>query len=179
MNWNPFNKKDKAPDLDPLRDLTLSNLKPEYVVDYDLKTWQVTAHHRYDFDGDWTDEWELTSAEEVRYLDGEEDDGVSWTLSRKIPVARLEGDLRAHLRENDDPPDPVTFEGVEYFGESSSAGKFHKDGEGEGQELIVWEYLDESRKRTLTIEQWGDDEYEASVGEVVEEFQFSDILPSG
>ena len=179
MNWNPFSKKDKAPDLDPLRDLTLSNLEPGYVLDYDLKTWQVTAHHRYDFDGDWTDEWELTSAEDVRYLDGEEDDGARWTLSRKISVARIEGELRAHLRENDDAPDRVTFEGVEYFGESTDVGKFYKDGEGEGQEVIVWDYLDESRKRTLAIEQWGDDEYEASVGEVVEEYQFSDILPSG
>ena len=178
MNWNPFKKKEAEPEIDPLRDLTLSNLKPGYMVDYDLKTWQVTAHHRYDYDGDWTDEWELTCADEVRFLEREEDDGVAWAFTRKIPLSDIEEDLRAYLREHEDPPEEVTCGGVSYSGESSDVGQFHKDGAGLGEEFIVWNYVDSSGKQVLAIEQWGDDEYEASVGEVVEEYQFSNILPS-
>ena len=46
------------------------------------------------------------------------------------------------------------------------------------RELITWEYLDDSERKTLTIEQWGEDDFEASVGEIVEEYQFTDILPT-
>lgn len=179
MNWNPFSKKKDEPELDPLADLTLSNLKPGYMVDYDLKTWKVTAQHYYDYEGDRVDEWELSCADEVAYLEREEDDEVSWTLTRKVALSDIEGNLRSHLRENDDPPEEITCKGIVYFGESSDVGRFYQDGEGEGRELIVWDYVDDSEKKTLSIEQWGDDDYAASVGEVVEEYQFSSILPSG
>ena len=90
MNWNPFKKK--KDESDPVVDFTLSDLKPGYVVDYDLKTWKVTAKNHYDFDGDRVDEWELTCADDVMYLEREEDDGLSWTVSRKIPISRVDGD---------------------------------------------------------------------------------------
>ena len=178
MNWNPFKKKaEEEPELDPLN-LTLSDLKPGYILDYDLKTWKVTAQHTYDYDGDRADEWELTCSDEVVTLEGEEDDGITWTLTRKISLSEIDGNLRAHLRENEDPPEQITCKGVEYKGESSSAGKFHKDGTGPGEDFIVWDYVDSTEKKVLAIEQWGDDDYEASVGEVVEEYEFSNILPS-
>ena len=178
MPWNPFKKKNAEPEFDPLRDLTLSDLKPGYLLDYDLKTWSVTAQNRYDIDGDSVDEWQLSSGSEVRYLEREEDDTVSWTLSRKVPLADVDTGLQAHLKENDDPPESISFEGTEYEGESTAAGKFYKGGEGSGQEFIVWDYVDASGSLSLTLEQWGEDEYEASVGESVEEYQFSNILPS-
>ena len=178
MNWNPFKKKTDEPELDPLQDLTLSKLKPGYVVDYDLKSWQVTAQHYTDYEGDRADEWELTCANEVLYLEREEDDGVNWTLSKKIALSEIDGGLRAHLRENEDPPDKVTCNGVEYIAESSDVGEFFKGGEGPGQELIVWSYVDRTGSKVISIEQWGDADYAASVGETVEEYQFSSILPS-
>ncbi len=177
MNWNPFKKREresKTPD--PLS-LALSDLKPGYVLDYDLKTWQVTAHHYYDYDGDRVDEWELTCGDDVAYLDRAEDDGTTWTLTRKIRLSDIQGNIHAHMRHNDDPPDEVTYNGVIYYGDSSAVGCYHKNGEHSGQEFIIWNYSDESLKRTLSLEQWGDDDYDAAVGEIVEEYQFSDILP--
>ena len=125
------------------------------------------------------DEWELSCADEVVYLEREEDDGIVWTLTRKIALSDIEGDLRAYLRQHEDPPERLTCNGVDYFGESSSAGRFYRDGQGPGREFIVWDYRDRSGEKVLSIEQWGDDEYEACIGEVVEEYQFSNILPSG
>ena len=178
MAWNPFRKKKSEPEsVDPLR-LSLSDLKPGYVLDYDLKTWQVTAHHTYDFDGDRIDEWELSSADEVRYLEREDDDGITWTLSQKIRLSDIDGSLRTQLRNEEDPPEEVTCRGVTYYGESSSVGKFYQNGESPPRELIAWDYLDDTEKNTLSIEQWGDDEFEVSIGEIVEDYQFSSILPS-
>jgi hypothetical protein len=177
MNWNPFKKKEEEPEtIDPL-DLSLSHLKPGFVLDYDLKTWQVTAHHYYDYDGDRIDEWELTCGDDMAYLDRGEDDGITWTLTRKIRLSSIESNIRDHMRNNDDPPDEIIHKGVTYHGESSAVGNYFKDSAGSGQEFLTWDYLDESEKLTLSIEQWGDDEYDASVGEIVEEYQFSNILP--
>ena len=177
MNWNPFKKNKEEPEaLDPLN-ITLSDLKLGYVLDYDLKTWQVTAQHYYDYEGDRVDEWELSCGDDVAYLERAEDDNITWALTHKIRLSDIEGNIRAHMSNYDDPPDEVTCNGVIYYGESSAVGSYYKDGEGEGQEFIIWNYLDESGKHTLSLEQWEEDAYDASVGEVVEEYQFSNILP--
>jgi hypothetical protein len=178
MKWNPFKKKqDEEPDFDPLSDLSLDTLKVGYILDYDLTSWKVTAHNRYDYEGDWTDEWELSSADEVRYLEREEDDDVSWVLYRKISLDAIEEDVPAHIIEHEDPPETVTCEGVQYEAESSDAGHFHRNGAEEGKPFVNWTYECENEKQVLLIEQWGESDFEASFGEVVEPYQFSNILP--
>ncbi len=44
-------------------------------------------------------------------------------------------------------------------------------------ELLCWDYYDLSEEKTLTIEQWGEEKFEAAVGIYVEEYQFTNILP--
>ena len=85
MGFKDLFKKDK-PQPDPLRELTLSNLKVGYFLDYDLKTWEVTAYNVYDFsEGDKAHEWQLKSSEETVYLELESDDEDYWSWNRKIP----------------------------------------------------------------------------------------------
>ncbi|MBW2366658.1 MAG: DUF4178 domain-containing protein, partial [Deltaproteobacteria bacterium] len=74
MGLKDFFKKKQPSDL-KITDLTLSDLKMGYMVDYDLKTWQVTAHNTYDWgDGDLTLEWQLKSHDDTIYLELESDD---------------------------------------------------------------------------------------------------------
>jgi len=93
-----------------------------------------------------------------------------------LAPSKIDGDLRGHLKTNEDPPDTLTVDGVTYAGESTAGGEFFKDGKGPGREFLVWDYESEDG-RSLSIEQWGDDEYEASLGQTVNEYQFSNILP--
>ena len=72
------------------------------LVDYDLVTWTVTAYNRYDFDGDRVDEWELTEGHRKRYLERSDDDGVQWSLSKKIPIGALDGDVRREIIDRDE-----------------------------------------------------------------------------
>ena len=57
------------------------------------------------------------------------------------------------------------------------AGYFHKNGQGRGIQFIFWDFIDDTGDNFVTIEQWGESEFEASAGICVEEYQFTNILP--
>ncbi|MBI2876430.1 MAG: DUF4178 domain-containing protein [Candidatus Tectomicrobia bacterium] len=180
MIWNFFKKKgENEPEkLDPLRDLILSRLKVGYLVDYDLRTWEVTGYSRYDWGrGEFSEEWELRCGDETIYLEREEDDEVEWKLSWKISLEVLGPQFKKRLKEEEEPPEEIVYEGVTYTLEGEGAGLFHQNGRGEGLEFLCWDYVDEEGKQFLTLEQWGEEKYELSTGIEVEEYQFSHILP--
>ena len=171
-------KKTVEVEPDPLADLVLDKLKVGYLVDYDLQTWQVTGYARYTFSGkdDNVEEWELTASGEKRYL--ERADGA-WSLSRKISIGEIEGDVRQHILDHEDPPERVVFKGTAYHLDDSFGGHLFPDGKGSGEQLIRWEFLDEAETGFLGIEQWSETEFAAATGFVVEEYQFDHILPGG
>ena len=170
--------KQKEDDFDPLRDLELSKLKVGYFVDFDLKTWEVTAYYRTDFgEGYISHEWEFTSGREKWYLERSEDDEVEWSFSKKIPIGMIEGDVRNHIIENEDPPNEIVCKGKTYYLDESGSAHFYEGGKGEGKGFIYWDFIDEEDEKFLTIEQWDETEFEAAMGYYVEEFQFTSILP--
>ncbi|RMF61500.1 MAG: DUF4178 domain-containing protein [Calditrichaeota bacterium] len=170
--------KKNGEEFDPLKDLELSKLKVGYYVDYDLKTWVVTAYHRYDYgEGYWGEEWELTSGREKIYLGREEDDEVEWTVSKKLPIGAIEGDVTRHIIEHEDPPNQITVKGKVYYLDESGPAYFYEGGKGEPVGFIYWDFIDEEDESFVTIEQWGESEFEASEGYYVEEYQFTNILP--
>jgi len=167
----------KSPDLDPLADLVLSKLKVGYFVDFDMNTWEVTDYNTYAFDdGYQTQEWELTAGHEKQYLERSEDDEVLWTLSRKLPLGAIEGNISKQIIDNEDPPSQITCKGKTYYLDESGAGNIRQAEHGR-QEFIYWTFIDETDEHFVTIEQWGEREFEASEGRPVEEYQFTNILP--
>ncbi len=180
MGWLKFFKQDDKPD--PLKDLTLSRLDLGYFVDYDMKTWEVTACHYYDWGaGDVTYEWQLKSSDETIYLEREPDDEDYWSVSRKIPIQQMASHLADHIAENGDPPEQIEFDGKTYDLDETAGGHYYQNQSrneyAEGRELLKWEYADDSGKLFVSIEQWGETEFEAAYGEQVEEYQFTNILP--
>lgn len=167
----------EKPGIDPLA-LSLADLKKGYLVDYDLKTWQVETHNTYDFDGDRAEEWELYSGDDRIYLEGEKDDEYEWAISRKIEFSALGKDVKDHLTEHHDPPQDIIYDGTRYGLEESGAGHFFPDGRVEGDEVIYWNYEDQTGKKLLNLEQWGEAEFEASVGQTVQDYEFRNILPT-
>ncbi|HQU73952.1 MAG TPA: DUF4178 domain-containing protein [Calditrichia bacterium] len=171
-------KKDADDDgFDPL-DLQLSRLRVGYLVDYDLKTWEVKAYNRYDFgEGQFADEWELQADGQSVYLNREKDDEEYWSLSKKLPLGAIEENIKKHIMENEDPPNQITVKGQTYYLDASAPGYLLKGGYGPRVPFIVWEFIDEEDRNFVTIEQWDESEFEASIGFEVEEYQFSNILP--
>ncbi len=172
-----FGKKKKK--LDPLKDLTLASMKVGYYVEYDSSTWEVTAYNEYDWgSGDITYEWQLENFENTAYLEREVDDEDYWSLSKKISINRFGSEIKEHILNHDDPPEEITFEGTTYYLEESGGGHLKKGGKEPGKELLRWDYEDDLGKRFLSIDQWGESDFEASTGFQVEEYQFMNILPN-
>ncbi len=173
-----FRKQTDELEVDPLKDLVLAKLKVGYLLDYDLRTWQVTDYARYRFnDGRESEEWELTAERDKRYLELAQGDGEIWTFSKNIRIGAIEGDVRQHILDHDDPPEEIAYEGTVYYLEGSNGGYLLPGGEEPRRELIQWELLDEDEERFLSIIQWSETEVSAVSGSFVEDYQFTDILP--
>ncbi|MCP4629331.1 MAG: DUF4178 domain-containing protein [bacterium] len=178
MGIRDFFKKDKPSPPEPVTDITLSTMKAGYLVDYDMKSWEVTAAPYYDWGaGDISYEWQLASADETVCLAKEIDDEVAWSLYRKIAFNRLGGSVKESIQQTGDPPGEIALDGVAYYQEEMAGGHFFENGQGPGRQIISWHYEDDDGRRYLCVEQWGETDFEASLGEPVEEYQFSDILP--
>ncbi|VEN74175.1 conserved hypothetical protein [Candidatus Desulfarcum epimagneticum] len=177
MGIRDFFKK-KAPSPEPVTDIRLADMGQGWMVDYDMKTWEVSARHHYDWgEGDVTYEWRLESADETVYLSMESDDDVHWSVSRKIPFSRLGAGVKEALVKTGDPPDEASLDGTRYRLAETGGGHFYKDGQGPGRRMLSWDFDDDSGRLFLTIEQWGENDFEASVGKAEEEWRFSNILP--
>ena len=171
-----FGRRDSDPE-DFCEELTLDAMRVGFLVDYDLKTWEVIGYNTYDYDGFETQEWVLRCGEEVRFLEREEDDGqVEWSLTRRIRIARIQEPVVDRIRAGEDPPEVIHFEGRRYEAVECSAGLFYEGGGGEGREFVEWNY-ESGEERLLSISQWGENDFSAYEGEYVEEYQFTDILP--
>jgi hypothetical protein len=159
------------------REYTLDTMRQGYLVDYDLKTWEVTGFNTYDYEGYTTREWELRCGGELRFLERAEEDGqVEWTLTRRIQINQIEEKVIDIILEHDDPPEDIHFEGRSYAAVESSAGLMRRGGEGEGREFVSWSY-EAGEDRVLFIVQWGERDFVAYEGAYAEDYQFTDILP--
>ncbi len=172
-----FGRQPDESALDPLQDLVLEKLRVGYLVDYDLKTWRVTAHNTYDFDGQKVDEWELAYDRELRYLERYEEDEEVWSLATKVPIGTLGDAVRDRLYAQEEPPGEIVHRDRAYYLSGDAAGYFREGGVGEPQPMLTWEYSDADNAHFLTVEQWGEREIEASVSVRVHTFEFTNILP--
>jgi len=178
MGWNIFGRKDEEKEFDPLKDLVLSKLQKGWMVDYDMKTWEVIACHKYDWGvGTLTSEWELRSANDTIFLEYEAEDGESYLVSRKIPIGKIDGNIKNYMETHEDPPERIVFNGESYYLDEEGGGIFLEDGKRPGEEFLFWDYVDDAEEKFVTIEQYSDTEFEAFAGSYVEEYQFSNILP--
>ncbi|MFQ5630591.1 MAG: DUF4178 domain-containing protein [bacterium] len=173
-----FFKGDEKEQFDPLKDLELSKLRVGFYLDFDMKTWEVKSYRKYDFgEGYVTKEWELASGREKWYLERSEDDEIEWTFSKKVPIGAIEGNIRQHIIDNDDPPEQIVCKDKTYYLDESGPGQMYENGQGTANEFIYWDFIDDEDEHFITIEQWSETEFEAAEGYYVEEYQFTNILP--
>lgn len=177
---NFFSKKKDEPQYDST-DIRVQDLDVGFVFEYDLSTWEVQAVYEYDWGDDYfTHEFKISNGEKTLFLSLEEDDEVILSLSKKIKVKALGDEVLQKLMSTQKPPEKITFEGSEYLLEEESPGYFNDLSKGSEawEEFIAWDYTDQSGDRLITIEQWGEKEFEASSGKFINVYEISSILPA-
>lgn len=180
MAFGWFKKKkdpEKRLSFDP-SNTRLNQLVKGAFIDYDLKTWEVKNVFEYDWGDDFfSDEYQLATADETIYLHVEEEDGeLHSTISSKINIHSLDGDIANEIIRSERAPMKISYEGEMYFRESESIG-YYRNAESENwQELISWTYYDKQEKKIISIDRWGEEDFSASEGIVAEEFEFSNII---
>jgi hypothetical protein len=177
--FNKDKKKDQKPQLhyDPTN-IKVTDIRPGFLLDYDLKTWEVTDEFEYDWGDEYfTYEYKLVSGSETLYLHIEAADQVYCAFTVKLPFVKLGEEVANSLRSTEQPPARISYEGIEFFRDKESVGFFRSTADEDSVELTMWEYYDESGHQTLIVYQWDVDDFEASIGVVETDRAVSNILP--
>ncbi|UTW61077.1 DUF4178 domain-containing protein [bacterium SCSIO 12741] len=183
MGWFGNSDKDKRKfTRTHIPEKTVSDLKLGDQFDFDGKTWKVKEEYEYDWGNEcFTSEFKITSGSIESFLYMEEnDDGLEIILSRNLPLAELDTDLGTKIDLTGSPDESYEYEGETYHFDEESSGYYRNvstTSPEESEEFISWSYYDESEKLVLIVEQWGDEEFEASIGKVVSADQFKNIKP--
>jgi hypothetical protein len=177
-----FNKlfKRKTPHYDST-DIRVVDLDVGFVFDYDLSSWKVNKLFEYDWGDEYfTREFQITNGVDTKYLSVEDDDELVLSISDKIKVASVNTSLLKEVMEGKEPPQKIIYQGDNYHLVSKNPGYFHDVAKGDDawEELISWEYESDDEQRVLNIEQWGEKEFEASAGVIIQEFEVMNILPA-
>lgn len=168
----------KKPSYD-ITDLNVRDLEVGFVFDYNLKTWEVVEAYVYDWGSSFfSKEFKIKAADETAFLSLEEDDELEIGISKKIKFTELGAEVRQQFMD-DKAPSELHYAGERYFFEEESPGFFKKEelSDEAWAELVSFQYESKSGKQFLTVEQWGETDFDASVGAYIEEFELSNILP--
>ena len=161
--------------------IRVHDLDVGFVFDYDLSTWEVQSIYEYDWgDNYFTREYKISNGADTLFLSLEEDDELILCITKKIKVRAIGEEVQEVLMNTQKPPSKFTFENKQYFLEEEAPGYFHDISKGDEawEEFISWEFEDNAGEYLITIEQWGEKEFEASAGKYIKEFELSNILPA-
>lgn len=172
-----FKKKESAYDVTNMK---ITDLDVGFVFEYDLKTWVVEEVYKYDWgDHYFSFEYKITTGSETLFLSIEEDDEVIVSVSTKTQLRKIQEDL-PELLAAENAPKKINYENIEYFLEEKSPGYFCNVTKDKDNwiEFIAWDYIDEKEQRILSLEQWGENEFEASEGKIIRPSEISSIIPA-
>lgn len=170
-------KKDTGPHYDPTN-IGVMDIRKGFVFDFNNQTWEVEEEFEYDWgNNDFTYEFKVVSESDTFFFYVEEDDEIECIFSQKIPFAKLDGSVESKILKKGRPPKTVIYNGIEFYRDEESLGYFRPVSSENWKELISWTYYDEEEATVLTIEQWGERDFEASMGAVVKPSSITNILP--
>jgi hypothetical protein len=176
MVFGWFKKEEKA-HFDPTN-MKITDIRVGFLLDYNLETFEVTDEFEYDWgDEEFTFEYKLVSANETYMLHVEVDDELKLTLSKPLLVSKISPDVKKYITQNEQAPSQVSLDGMIYFQQDESVGYFRNTKDKDSDEFISWAFIADNGKSVIEIEQWGEKEFEASIGEIIDEYSITNIFP--
>lgn len=173
------NKDKEEAAFDPL-DIRVEDLKKGDLFDYNLETWTVEEEFEYDWGEEcFTKELLIQQGALKRYLSIDIEDGLELSIQEKVTLRSLDENFVDHLMDIQEPLKKIEYKGIKYFKDAKNYGYYRNvNTKSEGEECISWDFYDANETHILTIEQWGESEFEVSVGKILKRSDISDILPS-
>ncbi len=172
-----FKKKEEEPHYD-VTNIRVTDIEENYILEYDLETWIVKKMFEYDWGNNFfSREFLISNGKESKYLSVEEDDELEIAITKKISIRKLDADIPDTVNDTGKPPKKIMFEGTLYYRDAEDAGYVRNVATDNWEEIINWTYLDESEVKLINIEQSGEDDFEATIGEYIKEYKISNILP--
>lgn len=160
---------------EPIDDPSLDQLREGYMLDYEMRTWEVTKHAKYDYEGWPADEWTLETADDLLFLEYEYDDGDVFLLSEPADITdvTVEGEPFRSLVRDREPPHTITYQGTDYVLAEEGSGT--RTVEDRTNDLDYWVY--EGDDRFVAVERYGSSDWSVYHGREVEPYEFDNILP--
>ncbi len=173
-----FKKKEEAPHYDPV-DIKITDLEKGYLLDYNLETWMVKKMGEYDWGNNhFSREFLIEAGAKNYYLNIEEEDQLEIGLFEKIKYRKLGSVVTNYYKEHKTFPDQITYQDIVYYLDKESPG-YYRDVETENwEEVIAFDYTNDDEDKYLCIEQWDDNDFEASIGIALKSFEIGNILPT-
>jgi hypothetical protein len=127
-------------------------------------------------------EYKLDSGDEIKFLYVDDDDELTLSIAEKVNVMSINKNLKHDILEDDEPMKQIDYNGTTYYLSRESLGhcrdwEDNPDHDDSWSKLVSWEFLDETEKKFISIERWGEYEIEAATGMYIEEFEISNIIP--
>ncbi|MEM9822972.1 MAG: DUF4178 domain-containing protein, partial [Bacteroidota bacterium] len=111
--------------------LTIRDLKDGCFLEYDLKTWKVTAENVYEWDdGRKSKEFKIVAQGRVRFLEIEDFDELKLFISERISMSKIQENVTRSIADTSVPPEQITFGGQKYTREGEHAGRYKELGSG-------------------------------------------------
>ncbi|GAA4112768.1 hypothetical protein GCM10022393_11360 [Aquimarina addita] len=172
-----FKKKEEERHYDATN-IRVVDLQPNFILDYDLDSWIVKKMYEYDWgDNFFTREFLINNGKSNLYLHIEEDDELEIAITKKIGLRVLGEHISDVIEETGKPPKKITYDDEIYYRDSEDMGYVRNVEDDNWSELISWTYLTKNEEKLINIEQTGETNFEASIGEYIQEFKISNILP--
>ncbi len=160
--------------------LSIENLKEGYMVDYNLKTWQVTTRRQFDWaSGISAREFKLVSdMESIWVYLFKEGNHTTITVSKPLNIYAIDAELETEILHTKRPYNIIHYQSSQFFRENALEGYlFNLTTRSLGIKVNAWEYYDQDRLNYMRIEQQDQRNFRAVVGKLASEFEFTDILP--
>lgn len=178
MVFDWFKKKNKEEQHYDPTNIQITDLRVGFLLDYNLETYEVKDEYEYDWgDNEFTYEFKLVSVNDECFLHLEEDDSLVLTISRPLLISKISPDVKRQIIQTDEAPNQITYNDMTFYQQSESAGYFRNTKDPESDEFVSWSYIADDNTSVIEIEQWGETDINASIGEIIRPGAITNIFP--
>lgn len=177
MFWKKLFGKTEEEKTNFVSEFTLKDIKKGFILDYFMQSWEVTEHYEYNWGNNFTsNEFTLDNGKEKIFLHIEDDDELKCMISRETSLPSLNPALKSNLKSTGKPIPEIAFKDTNYVLEKEFSAQFKKYNAMGWSSFSGWEFYDASEEKFISINDYGNNEYEAYYGHIVKEYEFSNFL---